>query len=64
MTSKCLWRSYKEKGSLHTHAHVHTHTDPRKEDKVEVLSRAFIHPGVHMIPLNKLSHPRCLLSKY
>lgn len=42
-----------------------THKDPRKGDKVEVLRRAFIHPGVlHTIPLNKLSHPCCLLSKY
>lgn len=49
-----------------THAYTHAHTplDPRKGDKVEVLSRAFIHPGVHVMPLNKLSHPCYLLSKY
>lgn len=46
------------------HAHVHARRGPREGDQVEVLSRAFVHPGAHMVPLNKLSHPCCLLSKY
>lgn len=31
---------------------------------VKVLHRTFIHPCMHMISLNKLSDPCCLLSKY
>lgn len=44
--------------------HARAHKDPREGDKVEALSWAFVHPSVHMISLNKLSGPCCLLSKY
>lgn len=61
---ECLQKSSGEKGFLCTPRMYTPGTQRSQERDTYWTSFPAVHPGGHMIPLNKLAHPCCLLSQY
>lgn len=61
---ECLQKSSGEKGLRCTPRMYTPGTQRSQERDTYWTSFPAVHPGGHMIPLNKLAHPCCLLSQY